>query len=65
MPIVKTVDDCGHTLRLMKTERIGEKYNVAVFAIPGFQQEQEINAWDTWEAKEDDIILCAYPKSGK
>jgi len=64
MPIVTLEDDLGHKMRVLKADRFGDSYTLPNLPMPGFNQEQELESWESWEARDEDILLCAYPKSG-
>ncbi|CAG5133377.1 unnamed protein product [Candidula unifasciata] len=54
MELKKVVDDAGHTLTVLEYKGRW---------LPDFPREA-IAGMDTFEARHDDVIVCAYPKSG-
>lgn len=61
MPVVKISDDAGDTMNLRE---INGRY-LPVLRTPGYDQEAEIRGMKSWAARSDDVLVCAYPKSGK
>ncbi|KAL3857301.1 hypothetical protein ACJMK2_011983 [Sinanodonta woodiana] len=60
MPIKDLKDEAGESIRVL---------DVDGYYFPSFQsiipnQEETIRSIPTWKAKDDDVLLCAYPKSG-
>lgn len=59
MPVVKVADDSGKTMTVMDIDG----YYLPVIRVP-YDQEREIRGMTDWSARADDILICAYPKSG-
>lgn len=59
MPAVKVADDSGKTMTVMDIDG----YYLPVIRVP-YDQEREIRGMTDWSARADDILICAYPKSG-
>ncbi|XP_059149159.1 sulfotransferase 1B1-like [Physella acuta] len=55
MPLIKVADDSGHTMQLLECN--------GQFGSPQFNEEAMLNIRD-FPLREDDVILCSYPKSG-
>lgn len=60
MPVVRISDDAGDTMTLLD---INERF-FPVLRTPGYDQETEIRGMESWEARCNDVLVCAYPKSG-
>lgn len=60
MPVVRISDDAGDTMTLVD---INGRF-FPVLRTPGYDQETEIRGMGSWEARCDDVLVCAYPKSG-
>lgn len=60
MPVVRISDDAGDTMTLVDID--GRFF--PVLRTPGYDQETEIRGMGSWEARCDDVLVCAYPKSG-
>ncbi|KAL3857294.1 hypothetical protein ACJMK2_011979 [Sinanodonta woodiana] len=60
MPIKYLKDEEGESMRVLDIDG----YYLPTFdkIIPN--QEEEVRSIRTWKAKDDDVLLCAYPKSG-
>jgi hypothetical protein len=61
MPVVKVPDDAGNTMTLLE---VNGRY-LPVLRTPDYDQEAEIRGMTSWAARSDDVLVCAYPKSGK
>lgn len=61
MPVIKVKDEGGDTMTLLEVTG----HYLPVLRIPGYNQEAEVRSMESWEARPDDVLLCAYPKSGK
>ena len=59
MPVIKLADDSGSTLRLLDVDG----YYVPTCDVLE-NHEQRFRSMPTWQARDDDIVICAYPKSG-
>ncbi|KAL5016124.1 hypothetical protein ScPMuIL_005713 [Solemya velum] len=59
MPVVKVKDDAGDSLTVLD---VGGKVYYPTFPIP--DHENEVKSIPDWHARDDDILICAYPKSG-
>ena len=61
MTAVQVRDTAGDNMCLLE---MGGKY-LPIIRVPGFQQEAELKSMTSWKARADDVLICAYPKSGK
>lgn len=59
MPVVKVKDDQGKTMTLQEVDG----FYLPVARVP-YDQEEEFRGRVNWTARSDDILICAYPKSG-
>ncbi|OWF35184.1 sulfotransferase family cytosolic 1B member 1-like [Mizuhopecten yessoensis] len=59
MPVVRVPDEAGHTLTLLEVDGT---YRATSRSVPG--HENEIRSIPTWQARDDDVLICSYPKSG-
>ncbi|KAK3084922.1 hypothetical protein FSP39_021506 [Pinctada imbricata] len=57
---VEVVDEAGDRMTLLDIDgRL-----LPVIRIPGYDQVAEVRSMPQWKARDDDILICAYPKSG-
>ncbi|XP_033748045.1 sulfotransferase family cytosolic 1B member 1-like [Pecten maximus] len=59
MPVVKVKDDHGKTMTLREVDG----FYLPVIRVP-YDQEKEFRDRTDWTARSDDVLICAYPKSG-
>ncbi|XP_062588049.1 sulfotransferase 1B1-like [Saccostrea cucullata] len=59
MPIVKVADDAGDMMSLLE---VNGRY-FPILRTP-HDQEEELRNMTSWKARSDDVLICAYPKSG-
>ncbi|XP_069116809.1 sulfotransferase 1B1-like [Argopecten irradians] len=59
MPVVRVPDEAGNTLTLLEVDGI---YRATCNSVP--DHESEVRSIPTWLARDDDVLVCAYPKSG-
>lgn len=60
MPVVRISDDAGDTMTLLDING----WFFPVLRTPGYDQETEIRGMESWKARCNDVLVCAYPKSG-
>lgn len=60
MPITYLTGDDGSKLKVLQSEQDG--FYIPTFPYP--EHEQEYNTLSQWKARDSDILICAYPKSG-
>lgn len=60
MPIVYLTDDDGSVIKCMEVDG----FTIPIFnGIPN--HETDYRSIPGWQARDDDVMICAYPKSGK
>lgn len=59
MPVVRISDDAGDTMTLLD---INGRF-FPVLRTPGYDQVTEIRGMESWKARCNDVLVCAYPKS--
>jgi len=60
MPIVKVEDGSGSSLRVLDVDG----YYAPTFDLVVPNQEEEFRNVRNWTGREDDVLICAYPKAG-
>lgn len=59
MPLKTLTDDAGDTIAVLEVD----EFHYPAFSVPNL--EDEMRSMPTWKARDDDVLLCAYPKSGE